>query len=266
MNYEKHTEKREKNNKKRKGKVNKKALIVILSIIFILSASYIVWNIIDSKKAKNMDDLLDEIEISEEHSGDKTEMMLKIEELRKINEEIVGWVKIEGTDISFPVLQGKDNSFYLTHNYKKEHSGFGSIFLDKDYDFSKPSSNLLIYGHRDTKGGTMFEGLVNYKNEDFYREHPNIKFATTQEDSEYEIISVFLSRVYYKSEKNVFRYYFFVDAENEKEYNDYVENSKKASMYNIDKTANFGDQLLTLSTCEYSQEDGRLAIVARKIK
>ena len=96
-------------------------------------------------------------------------------------------------------------------------------------------------------------------------EHKIIKFTTDKEDAEYEIISVFLSRVYYKHEKDVFRYYYFIDAKNEKEFNDYVENSKKVSLYNIDSTAKYGDQLLTLSTCEYSQEDGRLAVVAKKI-
>ena len=109
-----------------------------------------------------------------------------------------------------------------------------------------------------------FAGLMDYKKEEYYKTHPTIRFTTNQEDAEYEIISVFLSRVYYKSEKNVFRYYYFVNAENEQEFNEYVENSKKASLYNIEATATYGDQLMTLSTCEFSQEDGRLAVVAKK--
>ena len=112
----------------------------------------------------------------------------------------------------------------------------------------------------------MFEDLVNYKKEEFYKQHPIIKFTTPTEDSEYEIIAVFLSRIYYKSEKNVFRYYYFINAENEEEYNEYITNSKKASLYDTGKTAEYGEQLLTLSTCEYSQEDGRLAVVAKKVK
>ena len=112
----------------------------------------------------------------------------------------------------------------------------------------------------------MFVNLINYKDEDYYKTHKTIRFTTNQEDAEYEIISVFLSRVYYKSETDVFRYYYFINAENEQEFNDYVENSKKASLYNIEATATYGDQLMTLSTCEFSQEDGRLAVVARKIK
>ena len=110
----------------------------------------------------------------------------------------------------------------------------------------------------------MFADLIKYKDESFYKEHPTIKFTTADEDSEYEIISVFLSRVYYKSEKNVFRYYYFINAENEQEYNDYVNNAKAVSLYDTGKTAQYGDQLITLTTCEYSQEDGRFVVVGRK--
>ena len=133
----------------------------------------------------------------------------------------------------------------------------------KAYDFNKPSSNLLIYGHRHEQG-IMFEDLTKYQKESFYKQHPNIKFMTNNEESEYEIISVFLSRVYYKSEKNVFRYYIFIDAQNEEEYNEYVKNCKSASLYDTGKTAKYGEQLMTLSTCSYHTEDGRLAVVARK--
>lgn len=111
----------------------------------------------------------------------------------------------------------------------------------------------------------MFEDLLKYTNEEFYKEHTKIRFTTTTEDAEYEIIAVFKSRVYYKYEKNVFRYYYFINAETEAEYNNYVSSAKQASIYNIDTTAEYGDQLLTLSTCEYSQEDGRFVVVARKI-
>ena len=86
-----------------------------------------------------------------------------------------------------------------------------------------------------------------------------------EEDAEYEIISVFYSRVYYKSETGVFRYYYFVDAENEEEFNDFIKNCKKVTMHDIETTAEYGDSLITLSTCEYSQEDGRFAVVAKKI-
>ena len=154
---------------------------------------------------------------------------------------------------------------FFYHDYKKEKSKWGSLFLDKAYDWSKPSSNLLIYGHN-FSDGYMFADLLNYRNKEFYESHKTIRFITPVEDAEYEIISVFNSRVYYTHETDVFRYYFFVDAGSKAEYNDFVKNAKQASIYDIDATAEFGDHVNTLSTCDYTQEDGRFVVVAKKIK
>ena len=112
----------------------------------------------------------------------------------------------------------------------------------------------------------MFEDLINYKNEEYYHQHPIIRFTTTEEDKEYEIIAAFNSRVYYQDETDVFRYYYFVNAENETDYNNYINECKKASIYDTGKSATYGDQLLTLSTCDYSQKNGRFAVVAKEVK
>lgn len=242
-----------------KSKNKKYIFILILIIISILAFTYYKFHTNKNKNILN-DIKIDETQITET----KTERMLQLEELKKQNNDIVAWLEIPDTKINFPVLQTTDNEYYMTHTYKKEYSSDGSIFLDKDYDWDLPSSNLLIYGHNN-RNGNMFEDLLKYEDESYYKEHPTIEFTTLDEDCEYEIISVFKSRVYYKSEQNVFRYYFFVNAENEEEYNYYVEESKKASLYDTGKIAEYGEQLLTLSTCEYSQEDGRFVIVARKI-
>ena len=110
----------------------------------------------------------------------------------------------------------------------------------------------------------MFQELLKYEDESFYKEHPTFRFTTADEDAEYEIISAFKSRVYYKSEKNVFRYYYFINAEDEEEYDEFVDSAKEASLYDTGKTAEYGDQLMTLSTCAYHTEDGRFAVVAKK--
>ena len=194
----------------------------------------------------------------------KTERMLKIKELQKENSDIIGWIEIENTNINYPVLQGTDNSFYVSHNYKKQKNISGAIFLDKDYVWDPPSSNLLIYGHNN-QNGTMFEDLLKYRYKSFYEQHPVIRFTTNNEDAYYEIISAFPSQVYYKSQTDVFKYYYFVNASNEKEFYEYVRNAKNASLYDTGKTAEYGDQLMTLSTCAYHTTDGRFVVVARKI-
>ena len=258
-------------------------LLIILSVVAFLSSMTVISIrlnddsniqdgnkildaiVIDNNDNKNIEVVPDSnSESKEEETIKKPELMLKIDALKQENSEVVGWIKIEDTKINYPVMQGVDNEFYLSHNYKKEKNIEGSIFVDKSYDFSKPSTNLLIYGHR-YPGGTVFEDLKKYTDESFYKNHQTIKFTTSNEESEYEIIAVFLSRVYYKNETDVFRYYYFIDAANEEEFNYYINNSKESSLYDTGKTAVYGDALMTLSTCAHYTENGRLAIVAKKV-
>ena len=265
---------------------SKKILYGILYIVLVILVIYLVVYItnysLDMYYAKKQTNLLNEISLENNQISDiydvnqkddneiendepkQTERMLKLMELQKENDDIVAWIEIEGTNINYPVLQAEDNDYYMNRNYLKKYSSSGSIFLDKDFKWNPMSSNLLIYGHN-MKNGTMFQNLLNYRNVEYYNEHPNIRFTTVNEDAYYEIIAVFQSRVYYKSEKNVFRYYYFVNAENEEEYDEFVENAKRASLYDTGKTAEFGEQLLTLSTCAYHTEDGRFVVVARKM-
>ena len=261
--------KKKEKNKNRKKEKCRKLFLKIFIVLFLVSLIYLInafWYSI--KEEQETDELLNKIEIDseiiEETKESKNEMVEKVKTLKQQYSDVIGWIEIDGTNINYPVMQCEDNDFYMTHDYKKEESKRGSLFLDKDYDWTIPSSNLLIYGHNNTKDGSMFADLLKYKERKFYEEHPTIKFVTDKEEAEYEIIAAFLSRVYYKSETNVFRYYYFINAENEEEYNNYIINAKEASLYNTGKTAKYGDQLITLSTCEYSQEDGRFVVVARK--
>lgn len=226
-------------------------------------------NTIQQGKEKNEtseENTLQSPEITQEEqkaNQESSERMAKVEKMQEINEDIVGWIEIKDTNINYPVLQGEDNEYYLTHNYKKNKSQKGSIFLTKDYDWSIPSNNLLIYGHN-IINGQMFRDLLKYKDEEFYNEHPIIRFTTENEDSEYEIMSAFKSRVYYKEEENVFRYYNFVNPKTEEEYNEFVENAQKASLYDTNVEAKYGDELITLITCSYHTEDGRFVVIGRK--
>ena len=271
-----------------------KFILAIFLIIIVISISYILKSACDIYFSKNQKKLLEEnnnnlknSEVLEEQSLESNENMnstnssieeqnesdsdfvtkqferiSKLQELQKENSDIKAWIEIENTDINYPVLQGKDNSYYMKHNYKKQYSTNGSIFLDKAYSWERPSNNLLIYGHNN-KNGTMFQSLLKYESKKYYNEHPLIRFTTNTQDLIFEIFAVFKSRVYYKNEENVFRYYYFINAKSEKEFNEYVNNSKSASIYDTGKKATYGDMLLTLSTCSYHVEDGRFAIVAK---
>lgn len=250
--------------RKKSKKKTYRLIQFLLIIVIIVAVIYIYKYIIDKNNAQKETELLNDIEVDKtEVTKQKTERMLQVSELKKENEDIIGWIEIEGTKVNNPVLQGTDNSFYMNHDYKKKKSVYGSLFLDKSYDWNKPSSNLLIYGHN-MRDGSMFQNLLNYKKEDYYKKHPIIRFTTEDEDAEFEVMAAFQSRVYYKSEKNVFRYYYFIDASNEEEYNEFVNNAKKASFYDTEVTAKYGDQLITLSTCSYHTEDGRFVVVGKK--
>ena len=279
---------------KTKAKRKRISIIIylLLTALIILSLIYIINFFSLKQEAKEQSKLLNAIDIYEkevakntledeervieeneetvigkntEEQKKETERMLQVKQLQGQNTDIVGWLEIENTNINYPVLQGADNNYYMTHNYKNEKSKNGSIFLEANYNWNIPSNNLLIYGHN-LGNGMMFQELLKYEKESFYQEHPVIRFTTAEEDAEYEIISVFKSRVYYKSEKNVFRYYYFINNESEEEYNEFVKNAKNASLYPIDATASYGDQLITLSTCSYYVEDGRFVVVGRKIE
>ena len=140
---------------KRKVKNKKIILLPILIIIMAIAISMYIYN-------KN-NNILNDIVIDETYvTSEKTQRMLQVEELKKENEDIIGWLEIANTSINFPVLQGIDNEYYMTHTYNKEYSKDGSIFLDKDYNWESPSSNLLLYGHNN-KNGNMFQGLLEYK-------------------------------------------------------------------------------------------------------
>lgn len=267
-------------NKKIKNK--KKYLLIILIILIIFILISIILQYLDFYESKKDNDILKDfmkdntnnsvdIEVTEQNisegnveNDENIERIDKVKELQTHNSDIVGWIEIPNTNISYPILQGIDNSYYMKHNYKKKRVKDGSLFLDKDYDWNRPSENLLIYGHNNRGSKDMFVELLNYEDENFYKEHPQIRFTTTTEDGIYDIISVFSSRVYYKRETNVFRYYYFINANNKEEFDYYVQESKKASLYDINYTAEFGDQLITLSTCDWSKKDGRFVVVARK--
>jgi len=250
---------------KKEKHYNKNNKLFFVVLLIILSALLIIIVLNNNKPDDDM--LIENIikDTSTAEPNTKTERMLKLEQLQQENSDIIAWLEIENSNINYPVLQTSDNSFYMTHDYRKEYSRDGSLFLDKDYDWNLPSTNLLIYGHNNIGSSEMFVELLNYQDEEYYNTHKTIRLTTNKEDVEYEIIAVFKSRVYYKSEKNVFRYYYFINANNEEEFNEFVNNSKKASIYNIEATATYGDSLLTLSTCSYHTEDGRFAVVARKI-
>ncbi len=247
--------------KRKLKKPIKITIIIILLLIIILGISYIVVELTNANKDKNTYKDVSNIFHDIDQKEDIHEQRInKLKELHESYENVIAWLEIEGTDINYPIVETTDNDYYLNHNYKNEKSSAGAIYFDKDVNINE-SDNLQIYGHRN-KYGLMFEPLIKYAKKDFYEEHKTINLTTLEEDATYEILAIFYSRVYYSNETNVFRYYYFVNADSEEAYNEFVSNAKKASKFDTGVDAKYGDKLITLSTCEYSRENGRFVVVA----
>ena len=180
------------------------------------------------------------------------------------NKKLIGWLKIDDTLIDYPVMQTSDNEYYLDHNYNQEYDKNGSLFLDCNCTAYPQSTNLIIYGHH-MKSGQMFGGLQKYAKESYAQKHSTIQFDTIYEKGTYQVMYVFRSKVYNENDI-VFKYYQFIEANSEEEFNSYMREMEAVSLYDTGVTASFGDSILTLSTCDYSQEDGRFVVVAKKIK
>ena len=184
--------------------------------------------------------------------------------LYSLNKRLIGWVKIDDTYIDYPVLQTVNNDYYLNHNFDQEEDKNGSIFLDKDCSIYPRSTNLILYGHH-MRSGRMFGQLNKYSSEKFYKEHKYIQFDTIYEKGTYEVMYVFRSKIYEESEI-VFKYYQFTDAVSETEFESNMKQMADMSLYDTGVNAEYGDELLTLSTCDYYTSDGRFVVVAKKIR
>ncbi len=247
---------------------NKKYILLPLIILLITLLSYLFYNfyinIRDKKLSENLQNgLTNCISTNEINNDMHNELIEKVKELQKENEDVKAWIKINDTNINYPVVQASDNNYYLYRNYKKENSNYGSIFIDSNSNIENPNSNIIMYGHN-MKDGSMFKDLLKYADEEYYNNHKYIVFVTNTSSSTYEIIAVFKSRIFYKNEKNVFRYYQCTNLNNEQDYNYYVNNCKELSLYDTGVNAEYGEQIITLITCEYSSENGRMVVIAKK--
>ena len=179
------------------------------------------------------------------------------------NKDMVGWIEIEGTKLNYPVLQTPDyKDFYLKRDFNKETSNHGAIYVQENCDVWTPSDNVVIYGHN-MKDGSMFATLLKYKKQSYWEEHRFIYFNTLLERHTYEIVAVFKTTA---TIGQGFEYHLFVDAETEEEFDAYISQIKKLAYYDTGVDAQYGDKLITLSTCEYTLTNGRLVVVAKRVE
>lgn len=181
------------------------------------------------------------------------------------NADMAAWLQLPGTVIDYPVMwTPRDEEYYLKKGFDGKKNANGCLILDTDSCLAPLTTNLIIHGHN-MKSGAMFGSLTDYEDESYFEEHRNIILYTEACQRNYEVIAVFRSQVYKKTDQ-VFKFYKFFQADTEEEFDDFYENIKALSLYDTGVTASFGDHFLTLSTCAYHVEYGRFVVVAKEVE
>lgn len=176
-------------------------------------------------------------------------------ELSKINPDYVAWIKVENTNIDYPVVQSEDNEYYLTHDFNKNYLASGSIFMDYRNDFENDKS-ILIYGHH-MRNKTMFGEVLNFKKEEFFKENNLITIEYKGKTYTYEVFSTFVADL---SKDNL-----KISFDDDEDYQDYIDYLKDRSLFDSDIEVSSNDRIITLYTCSYEFEDARTLAHAKLI-
>lgn len=267
-----------------KKKIEFRDVIIVLGIIIctILFFRYITSIISYYINKDNQKEVIQEVQLKrdiakvdekkiEGKASEEKDMQI-LQEYKSLyleNNDMYGWLKIEGTSIDAPVMYTPDNPyFYLNRNWNKEvcygEVGY-SLFIEGGT--TQSTENIIIYGHN-IHDNILFGSLKLYEDdEEFYKEHKIIEFDTLYEKQYFEIISV--SHIIAYDEEQIsndeYSFYAHTELDSKEEFDEYVANAKAKSCYNIETTAEYGDQLITLSTCNNWTKNGRLILVAKKI-
>ena len=170
--------------------------------------------------------------------------------LSAINPDVVGWICLEGTEISYPIVQGEDNEYYLNHLFDGKKSRSGCIFMDYRCHPDLADTHSIVYGHH-LKNGTMFTGLMNYKSQEFYDAHPTGLILTS--DAVYTIR--FFSGYVSDNDSNAWE--LELNASNQGAWVDAV---CRRSYFSPQSVPGPIDRILTLSTCTYEFEDAKFVL------
>lgn len=191
----------------------------------------------------------------------------KFAQLYLENPDIKGFIEIEGTNLSYPVVQTTDNDYYLYRNLQRTYDIYGVPFLDYrcSLNLEHTSTNLVIYGHH-INGKRVFGQLTNYKELEFYQQHPLVQFDTVYGDGDWKIVSVFVTNIHPEQDNGqVFEYHNYLEMD-QAQFEEYIQEVRDRSYIDTGVDVVYGDQLLTLSTCSYEFDDARTVLVARKVR
>ncbi|MBC7959276.1 MAG: class B sortase [Vallitaleaceae bacterium] len=174
------------------------------------------------------------------------------------NKDFVGWFKIEGTVIDYPVYQGEDNDYYLEHDANKEPYILGTITMDHRCDIKQIQRNTMVYGHN-AKNKSMFHAITYYKNKEFFDSHPIIEYNTVYDNMKWEVYAVYVV-------DGGYGYCIAYPMEDDQEFAEHLKDIETRNMYKTDIKVNLDDKILTLVTCSYEFDNARTIVQAKLVE
>ena len=247
--------------RRKKNKRYKKVILnIIIYMILLLVLIYSGIKIFKWYKDKTNNNRITEqikstVMVNEDKN--KEEYVIDFNKLKEKNNETVAWIKVNNTNVEYPVVKSTNNSFYLNHSFDKSKNSAGWIFADYKNKFDNTDKNIVIYGHN-MRDGSMFGSLKNILSSDWYdnEENTNIVLYTEKEESIYKVFSI------YKIESE--DYYIKTEFSNENEFEKFIETLKKRSIKNFNIDISKEDSILTLSTCANNNKY-RVVLHAKKM-
>jgi sortase B len=236
-------------------------IIFFISLVVFIVCAYKLYNILSEyhNNSKAYDEVRDYSPkvVADDNGKDKfTFMPENYDKLYEMNHDFKGWIYIPNTKVSYPLAQTNNNDYYLNHNFKKEKNSGGSIFISSDTINPFVDQNTVIHGHH-MRDGSMFADLMKFKDESFAK-NTSIYINTKDKVLQYEVFSVFFEKANSGSYIDKFS--------SSKVFLTYVNNLKGRSMSNLGRAPFVQeDKIITLSTCDYDIDDGRLLVCAKLV-
>ena len=228
------------------------------------AGAYTLQSILDAYINKSYDNAHLKWDFSGETQAIAKTYEVNAAEIAAYNKTLTAAGENKNGNIDYPVMQTPaDPNYYLKHDFERNYTDYGFPFMQADCDALAPSDNLIIYGHN-MKDGSMFADLAKYRSKDFWQSHKTVWFDTALGSSAYEVFAVIHTTVQADA-ADAFPFYRFVDAASTEEFADYVSACKARALYDTGISAEYGDKLLTLSTCDNITDNGRLLVIAKRI-
>lgn len=248
---------RKKKNKKYKKVIFNLIVYMILLLVLVYSEVKIYKWYKDNNKNNEIAEQIKGTVVVEEKSEDKEEYTIDFNKLKEQNKETVAWIKVNNTNIEYPVVKTKNNEFYLNHSFDKSENLGGWIFADYKNKFNGTDKNIVIYGHN-MKDNSMFGTMQNILNQEWYNneENTNIILKTEGENYIYKVFSI------YRIENE--DYYIKTEFSNDSEFEQFLNTLKARSIRDFNMDMLESDSILTLSTCDNNNKY-RVVLHAKKI-